>query len=397
MEFSVHLPTLIALSVAINLMIGGLLWAIYYLRDRQYCFLLWALACGTFAIGSLLVGARGAIDAPWLTIFMAHACLGLSPLLLLAGLQHFFRGATRSTSRFKYASQVALTGYLLVLLMTFQSDPLSARLLTALFSAVIFSVAIYRLAVPASQPALPRRMLQILFTLHGTLMLAQCLVITTNWFGASQINTGWVLRLILLNHILLVTATALTLPLLAFARSEQRLRTLAENDGLTELLNRRSFNREAIRVFEQTTLARQPMAVLMLDLDHFKQVNDRWGHATGDEALQTVARCLKNELRDEDIIGRIGGEEFAIVLSLSEGENLPEITHRLLNAITHTGANVNGIPLNLSASVGSIERTEHHHNFADLMLEADKALYSAKNKGRNRAEFGELTSLTATE
>jgi len=391
MGFSIHLPTLMILSITINLMIGGLLWAIYYLRGRQYYFLLWALACGTFAIGSLLAGLRVMVDAPWITVFGAHAFLGLSPLLLLGGLQRFLKGATRSTRRFRRISRVAFAGYLLALLITFQMDPLSPRLLTALFSVVVFSVAIYCLAAPALKPALPRHMLQVLFTLHGVLMVAQCLAIAAGWLNTSQTHTDTVLRLILVNHILLATATALVLPLLAFTRSELRLRALAEKDGLTELLNRRSFFLEGNRIFEKASLNLQPMAVLMLDLDHFKQINDRWGHAAGDQALQSIARTLENELRGNDIIGRIGGEEFAIVLLLSEDENLHAITHRLLNAITREGANINGMALNLTASIGGIERAVRHRSFADLMLEADSALYSAKDGGRNRAKFGEVT------
>lgn len=393
MGFSVHLPTLIMLSVAINLMVGSLLWAIYYLRGRQHYFLLWALACGAFATGSLLAGARAFVDAPWFTVFMGHAFLGLSPLLLLAGLERFARGATHRIQQPRYLFRVTLAGYLIVLFAVFQSDPLSARLLTALFSAIIFSFAIYCLAFSASQPALPRRILQILFALHGMLMMVQCLVIAMNWMGISQANTDTVLRLVLINHTLLATATVLVLPLLAFTRSESQLRALAEKDGLTELLNHRSFFQEGIRVFEEASTNGTPMAVLMLDLDYFKEVNDRWGHAAGDEALQMVARILKNELRNEDIIGRIGGEEFAVVLPLSGEESVRAITHRLLNAISHEGANVNGMPLNLSTSIGGIELTEHHHSFSDLMLQVDSALYRAKNKGRNRVELGDLMPL----
>lgn len=391
MGLTIHLPTLLFLSVAINLLIGGLLWTIYYLRSRQYCFLLWAMACGTFAIGSLLAGLQVAIDAPWLTGFTALSFLGLSPLLLLGGLQRFLNGTARSNRRFCHTSRVVFAGYLLAMLIAFQFDPLVTRLLTALFSAVVFSVAVYCLAVPAPKPALPRHMLQVLFALHGVLMMVQCLVITMSWLSPSQTHhTGTVLRLILVNHILLATATALVLPLLAFTRSELRLRALAEKDGLTELLNRRSFFLEGNRIFETATHNQQPMAVLMLDLDHFKKINDRWGHATGDKALQTVARTLEDELRDEDIIGRIGGEEFAIVLQLPEHENLQLITHRLLNAITRRGANINGMALNVTASIGSIERADRHQSFTDLMLEADTALYGAKDSGRNRAEFGEI-------
>lgn len=394
MGFTVHLPTLLLLSVAINLLIGGLLWAIFRLRSRQHCFRLWALACLAFAAGTLFAGARAFIETPWITVFVAHLFLGLSPLLVLAGLQRFSGSASRKTRRFRYALRLSAVCYLLTLLFTFQGDPLNARLLTALFSAAIFSFAVYTLSKLDTTPSLPVRMLKVLFTMHGVLMMSQALVIGMDWFGLNQANTGFVLRLILVNHILLATATTLALPLLAFTHSEQRLRVMAERDGLTGLYNRRSLFREGIRAFDSATRSQTQLAVLMLDLDHFKQVNDRWGHAAGDHALRLVARTLKNELRDDDIIGRVGGEEFAMVLRITGDDDVRIITRRLLDTIATNGQEIDGLPLYISASIGGVEKADHHKTFADMMIEADAALYNAKDKGRNRAEFGRLTPET---
>jgi predicted signal transduction protein with EAL and GGDEF domain len=160
-----------------------------------------------------------------------------------------------------------------ILLLTFQGDPLNARLLTALFSAAIFIFAVYTLSKLDTTPSLPVRILKVLFTMHGVLMMSQALVIGMDWLGLNQANTGFVLQLILVNHILLATATTLALPLLAFTHSEQRLRVMAERDGLTGLYNRRSLFREGIRAFDQATQSQTQLAVLMLDLDHFKQVH----------------------------------------------------------------------------------------------------------------------------
>ena len=388
MGFTVHLPTLLLLSVAINLLIGGLLWAIFRLRSRQHCFRLWALACMTFAVGTLFAGTRAFIDTPWITVFLAHLFLGLSPLLVLAGLQRFSGSASRKTRR-------SPACYLLILLLTFQGDPLNARLLTALFSAAIFIFAVYTLSKLDTTPSLPVRILKVLFTMHGVLMMSQALVIGMDWLGLNQANTGFVLQLILVNHILLATATTLALPLLAFTHSEQRLRVMAERDGLTGLYNRRSLFREGIRAFDQATQSQTQLAVLMLDLDHFKQVNDRWGHAAGDDALRLVARTLKNELRDDDIIGRVGGEEFAMVLRITGDDDVRIITRRLLDTIATNGQEIDGLPLYISASIGGVEKAGHHKTFADMMIEADAALYNAKDKGRNRAEFGRLTPETS--
>ncbi|ARM85930.1 MULTISPECIES: GGDEF domain-containing protein [Marinobacter] len=395
MGFTVHLPTLLLLSVAINLLIGGLLWAIFRLRSRQHCFRLWALACMTFAVGTLFAGTRAFIDTPWITVFLAHLFLGLSPLLVLAGLQRFSGSASRKTRRSRHALRLSAACYLLILLLTFQGDPLNARLLTALFSAAIFIFAVYTLSKLDTTPSLPVRILKVLFTMHGVLMMSQALVIGMDWLGLNQANTGFVLQLILVNHILLATATTLALPLLAFTHSEQRLRVMAERDGLTGLYNRRSLFREGIRAFDQATQSQTQLAVLMLDLDHFKQVNDRWGHAAGDDALRLVARTLKNELRDDDIIGRVGGEEFAMVLRITGDDDVRIITRRLLDTIATNGQEIDGLPLYISASIGGVEKAGHHKTFADMMIEADAALYNAKDKGRNRAEFGRLTPETS--
>ena len=395
MGFTVHLPTLLLLSVAINLLIGGLLWAIFRLRSRQHCFRLWALACMTFAVGTLFAGTRAFIDTPWITVFLAHLFLGLSPLLVLAGLQRFSGSASLKTRRSRHALRLSAACYLLILLLTFQGDPLNARLLTALFSAAIFIFAVYTLSKLDTTPSLPVRILKVLFTMHGVLMMSQALVIGMDWLGLNQANTGFVLQLILVNHILLATATTLALPLLAFTHSEQRLRVMAERDGLTGLYNRRSLFREGIRAFDQATQSQTQLAVLMLDLDHFKQVNDRWGHAAGDDALRLVARTLKNELRDDDIIGRVGGEEFAMVLRITGDDDVRIITRRLLDTIATNGQEIDGLPLYISASIGGVEKAGHHKTFADMMIEADAALYNAKDKGRNRAEFGRLTPETS--
>jgi diguanylate cyclase (GGDEF)-like protein len=395
MTFELHLPTLLLVSVTLNGLIGALLWWIYHLRGRQSCFRIWALACATFAIGSLLAGARSIIDAPLITIFLAHGLLGLSPLLVLNGLQGFSRLAGRHHRRFR---QIAIAGfgvYLLLLLTTMTQSPVMTRGVTALYSALIFSVAVYRLTAIGTRVQLPVRVLQVLFTTHGILMMIQALVIAADVVLGVVNDLALILRLILINHILLATGTALALPLMAFSLSERRLRSLAERDSLTGLYNRRSLFREGTRAFSKSKASGSPLAVLMLDLDHFKPVNDRWGHAAGDDALRVVARTLESEVRDNDIVGRIGGEEFVIVLPLSCDENLSNITQRLLAAISAQGLEVSGLPMKLSASIGGVERHAEHKSFADMMYQADSALYTAKQNGRNRAELTDMPVLPA--
>lgn len=395
MNIEIHLPTLLLVSVALNVLIGALLWWIYHLRARQTCFLTWAFSCAAFAVGSLFAGARVVIDDPFITGFLALALLGLSPLLVLMGLQGFSRLPARQQRRFRRVAMGAFVTYLVLIGATFIQAPTVARGITALFSALVFSVAIYRLSAIATRIRLPVRVLQGLFTVHGVLMMAQALIIALDVLTNGVQALDVVLRLILINHILLATGTALALPLMAFSLSENRLRELAERDSLTGLYNRRSLLREGTRAFSKAKAEGSALALLMLDLDHFKHINDQWGHSTGDEVLRIVANTLGDELRDNDTLGRIGGEEFVVLLPLSPGEDFTHIANRLLTAISRQGSAIRGRNLELSASLGGILMSPRHRTLADMMQEADAALYTAKNNGRNRAEFPENTEQPA--
>ena len=395
MTFEIHLPTLLLISIALNGLIGALLLWIYHLRGRQQCFRFWALACFTFAVGSLLAGAQELIDAPFITSFLALILLGLSPLLILMGLQSFTRLPAKHQRLFRHVALGGFAVYLILIGATFLPLPIVSRGITALFSALVFSVAIYRLSTIANLIRLPLRVLQGLFTIHGVLMMIQALIIALHVLtdGVQALDT--MLRLILINHILLATGSALALPLMAFSLSENRLRDLAARDSLTGLYNRRSLLREGTRAFGKARAEQSALAVLMLDMDHFKRINDQLGHAAGDEVLRRVARALEKELRENDIVGRIGGEEFVAVLPMAPGEDFTRIADRLLNAISRQGWEIKGRPLELSASIGGIEMNPRHRTLADMLQEADAALYIAKNKGRNRAEFPETVEQPA--
>ncbi|WP_228143613.1 GGDEF domain-containing protein [Marinobacter gudaonensis] len=387
MSLTMHLPTLLVTSVMINLLIGGMLWAMYHLRHRERCFLYWAVACLTFVAGTAIAVAERLTDLPVGTTFVTHLLLGLSPMLLLAGIHLLMDlppAGTRGSARILYVASVI---YLLGLAAGAGFDPHVPRFLTALYSALLFSLAIYRLGAIERKPRLPLAILQTLFAIHGTLMMAQVLVIGLAPVLGGQLDVETLLKLILVNHLLLVSATAMALPLLAFTRAEQILVALAEQDGLTQLLNRRAFYREGELAFNKARKAGNLITVLMIDLDHFKQINDRWGHAVGDESLRTVADLLTAELRDDDVIGRVGGEEFAAVLRNNSREAVEAVAARLLQRIAETGREINNVPVHLSASIGGATLGPEHGRFQDVLASADRALYRAKQNGRNRAEF----------
>lgn len=168
---------------------------------------------------------------------------------------------------------------------------------------------------------------------------------------------------------------------LTIRHDRDRARQLADSDPLTGLLNRRAWTEAALDVLDQG-LAR-PVAVLFFDLDHFKALNDRHGHAAGDKALVAVAAALRQELRPSDLLGRYGGEEFVALLQGVDKENAMQIATRLCRRVHRLDVHVSTSDM-LTVSIGVAMRTPAD-NVQSLVERADAAMYSAKLAGRNRA------------
>jgi diguanylate cyclase len=186
----------------------------------------------------------------------------------------------------------------------------------------------------------------------------------------------------LLNH----TALALTtLALLAAWReeAERELRRQAQTDGLTGLSNRQTFLERAVFAVAHAARYEDPLCLVMIDLDHFKQINDRHGHAAGDSALRTLARGLDACTRAGDLVCRYGGEEFCVLLSRAEVADARRFDDRL-RAWLSAKAHENGKQL-LAYSAG-VARLQPEDTLEALVARADVALYEAKARGRGRME-----------
>lgn len=174
---------------------------------------------------------------------------------------------------------------------------------------------------------------------------------------------------------------------------ESRLRLLADTDPMTELANRRAFMDRAESEFRRAQRRGQPLSVLMMDIDHFKTVNDNHGHQVGDEVITSVAQLAASQLRaDVDLIGRLGGEEFAVVMPYMTGDQAAiraEHIRRLIEAFDF-GSGV-GAGMLMTVSLGVSQLGESDREFASVLARADRALYRAKEAGRNRvAMVGEV-------
>lgn len=166
------------------------------------------------------------------------------------------------------------------------------------------------------------------------------------------------------------------------AEAEQKLHTLAMTDGLTGLLNQRSFALQGASLLAHASRHQLPLTALMLDVDHFKQINDTRGHEAGDRALQLFARLLGDTCRSGDLIGRLGGEEFGVLLlhnSAPAGMAFDRRLRRRLHA-----ASVAELGFALDYSAGLATPAPGETGLAALMARADRALYEAKTAGRGR-------------
>ncbi|MEN1927260.1 GGDEF domain-containing protein [Luteimonas qiangzhengi] len=162
-----------------------------------------------------------------------------------------------------------------------------------------------------------------------------------------------------------------------------QLRQSAELDALTGSLNRRSVDQWLVRCVDEADRDGQPLSVLFVDLDRFKLINDRHGHAAGDQCLRAVAGALAGALEEGDIFGRYGGEEFVVILPGRTGAAARQVGERLRAAVERQVTDWEGQPLRLTVSVGVATRLDGDRSPQELIERADKALYAAKRAGRN--------------
>jgi diguanylate cyclase (GGDEF)-like protein len=189
--------------------------------------------------------------------------------------------------------------------------------------------------------------------------------------------------------VFMVTALVfhLTLVALVGARLMAELRRLSRHDSLTELLNRRALDDLLRDEARRAIRANQPFSVLMIDADYFKGINDRFGHAAGDEALRHLAQILRTVMRDVDRVGRFGGEEFIVLLPGTSASEALSAAERLRDALLRRPWAWQGEVLRLTVSTG-VAAWRGPHDEVDLLLKrADAAMYRAKSLGRDRFEF----------
>jgi len=224
------------------------------------------------------------------------------------------------------------------------------------------------------------------FVAYLLLLLTSGLVDSRSDFAMIKVPTEVSVMFITLN-ITLISVIIFSL-FYYFVSSEEKLQgqleLLANTDPLTELLNRRGFFLQADMEFERIKRGRDPFAVLMLDIDHFKEINDRYGHGVGDKALCLFAAFLKSESRSIDIIGRYGGEEFIVLLPETSLKEAMVFTRRIIEKCHDIAIETPEGSCRFTVSAGLCRLEANTSGLLYLIKCADDALYQAKDAGRDR-------------
>lgn len=179
--------------------------------------------------------------------------------------------------------------------------------------------------------------------------------------------------------------TSIMTDLAQIVMDELELRRTADTDSLTKILSRRAFRSQAERAVALAVRHKQPVSAVMIDVDHFKMVNDAHGHAVGDQVLVTVAEVCQAQLRATDLFGRLGGEEFAVILPNTDRIGAMDVAEKLRVSIRRKTIEVGNVAMRITASCGVSSLGEGVLELDTLLEEADRALYEAKAQGRDRS------------
>jgi diguanylate cyclase (GGDEF)-like protein len=361
----------------------GALLVFTWLQARTLLALLWwGGAFLLVSVGIVMIAARGKIPDFW--------SLQVGLAIALVNLGMIWTGARVFNGR--PAMPYALLGGAVLWLglcqvEVFATSPLSRVATSAIIVTLYAWLAAFELWRDRAEQLISRWPAIVVLAVHGLISLLRIPLTLSDPMGGDPwlVVNSWQAIPELWR---LVYFPALGFILLAMAkeRSELRHRNASLIDPLTQLANRRAFFEGAMRRMRRQARVNAPIAVLLFDLDHFKWVNDRFGHAVGDRALCIFAETAVASLRPEDLVARIGGEEFAAILSGAEMSAAISAAERVRAAFVQAAGEINGVPVAGSVSIGVASANAAEVELDALIARADGALYLAKARGRNRVE-----------
>ncbi len=270
----------------------------------------------------------------------------------------------------------------------------------ALASATFLFDIYHPLGIAGAMPYIALPLLGLLARSSRAVISLALLGTVLNVAGVVLSMSGAPLYAVLVNHlmsgILVCMVAYIALTHLALEdRLRASLHDAAFRDSLTRLYNRRyvfRVFRDELKKYERYS---EPFSVMLIDADHFKRINDQFGHRAGDAALRAIADACNRSVRNTDVVGRFGGEEFIILLPHTRATEAAIVAERIRHTMLETAINWQGQKLDVRLSLGVAEAGLHADGFDELITAADRALYEAKERGRDQTVIAEVASQPA--
>ena len=373
--------TAVTLSVTTIAIIGS-----WYINRRMYCAKYWAISHLLLSLGTVLQSTQGLVS-PYFSIALANVLIASGFYWAWMGVRIF-----QHRDRFVFLSYLLLVTGLVIahVVLGLEREGLIAR--TILMSSI---VAVLSLLV-AMELLKDKKNLSFSGRFAATVFGMMGVMFALRLFGAgflpevgNLISGGEHTAFTYLVAIVFNILIAFSYVLMLSERLNTQLQNMADTDVLTGLLSRRAFIDRMKRILSRAQQNNTALSFLVLDIDNFKNINDTYGHFTGDELLKKYADVMKGCFRSEDIIGRLGGEEFAIAISNIDNAIAVKVAERLRSEIESVFILCNNKPVSTTISIGIADLHKDVNGYETLFREADAALYRAKNTGRNRIIIAE--------
>lgn len=396
MTWVFDIRTAILLGASLTLLIGAMLQAVSHGQPAEHRALMrwWVYGAVAYAVGYALTGFREWIWIGWSAV--------LANTLITLGLGCFAIALRRFSGlpeRGRWLMTLGLLSLLVSVAFAFvwPDERLRLGLTTLIFALVALACvrAIYR---RGHQPTLSEHVAG--FYLFAGLLMLSGRVVAILGLGLPLRSIFEPTPLSIAAYVfsgLLPVVSTIAFLLMCTERSQRDLERSARLDYLTGIYNRGAIEELAAAQLAQAQRHGMPMSLMVVDIDHFKRINDELGHAAGDKALAETVKLFRTLLRTEDLIGRLGGEEFVVLMPDTDAIQARNAGERLRRAVANNPLQLDPGERPMTVSIGVAEFRAEDAGFARLLLRADSALYAAKRGGRNRVQVDQLQTETLAQ
>jgi len=383
---TLDINTLFLVTIYVEAMLGLLLLFAWVQNAQIMAVAWWGSAHLLRALSVVLFGMYGSVS-DLISIDLANAVLFTAFAVTWTGARVFDGRAPSPVGLFGGA-----VFWLITCRLPIVTESIDARVLIS--SGIITGytwMTAYEFWQGRSEPLVSRWPAIFMLFAHGALFLLRTpLSAVLPWSANAQVFESVWMTVLSFEALLFTIAIAFILLAMAKERTELLHKTAALVDPLTGIANRRAFMEGGALLARRFDANAQPAAVLLIDLDHFKQINDTFGHAIGDRVLQVFAETATTSVTTFDLVGRLGGEEFAALLYDCDKPKALAVAEQIRTQFALQALEVDGRPTNATVSIGVALCEQGPLDVSGMLAQADQALYHAKERGRNRIELASL-------